>query len=535
MAKPFATSWLRGEPEATVLLPPAMRSLADRAAAVQVATRKRLDPQLLAVIQRQNAALPPSPARAAHVALLGQPGTVVVVTGQQAGLFLGPLYTLYKAATAIAAARQLTAETGVACVPLFWLQTEDHDFAEIDHVFVPQTGAEPHKIALAPSAPSRVPVAHRHLGPDVLDALDALALQLAGLPHADEVLALLRAAYMPGVTVTAAFAQTLAALFADAGLVFLDPRDPAFAPLAAPLHRRCLLAAAPLAALLEAQADRLRAGGFAPQVHIRPGAPLSFVAPDAVDGPRYRLDPHANPETWSLVGHPQHATVTTPQVLDWLAHEPLRLSTSALSRPLLQDLLLPTAGYVGGPGEMAYFAQLSPLYADFGLTLPLVIHRDRFVLLDARTRQFLDTHGLTTTDLTAPRDDVLRQLAAHGPGTPPDVRLAAMLAALDLDGLTAELTALDPNLAKAAARTRETVADALAKLLDKHAKALAQRDQATVERLDRARLWLAPGGTPQERVYGMPGPAARFGLQPLLAAVLAACQPFAAQVQDLTL
>ncbi len=535
MAKTFTTAWLSGDPEATDLLPASMRDRAARAAAVQLAAQRPLDPALLAILQRQNAQLPPSPQREANLALLAQPGTVVVVTGQQAGLFLGPLYTLYKAATAVAAARQLTAETGAACVPLFWLQTEDHDFAEIDHVLVPRTGAPPLTIALAPSGPSRVPVAHRRLGADVLVALAELEAQLTGLPHADAVLALLRAHYAPGVAVADAFAGTLAALFAAEGLVFFNPRDAEVAPLVAPFHRACVTDAAVIADLLERQADRLRAAGFAPQVHLRPGAPLSFVAPDAVDGPRYRLDPHARPQTWTLVGHPQHATVTTPQLLDWLAREPLRFTTSALSRPLLQDLLLPTAGYVGGPGEMAYFAQLQPLYRHFATPMPLVIHRDRFALLDTRTRHFLAGHGLTVADLAQPRDGVLRRLAAQGAGEAPQARLDALMAKLDLAELAREMTALDPNLAKAVARTQDTVREALAKLLEKHGNAIGQRDRAMADRLDRARAWLLPEGVAQERVFGMPGLAARFGIQPLLSAVLSACQPFAGRAQELTL
>ncbi len=535
MAKSFATAWLSGEREATDLLPDRFRSLAARAEAVRIAAQKSMHPELLAVVRRQNARLPASAQRDANLDALARLGTIVVVTGQQVGLFLGPLYTLYKAATAIAAARQLTAETGVACVPVFWLQTEDHDFAEIDHCFVPRTGAEPVKIALAPTEPSRVPVAHRLLGESVLPALLELETALAGLPHTADLLPLLHAFYTPGATVAHAFAQTLAAIFAEQGLVFFDPRDAEVAPFAAPFHQRCLAEAPAIAELLQVQAQKLRAAGFEPQVHIRPGSPLSFVAPDALAGPRYRLDPQADADTWTLVGAPVPATATTAQVRAWLAEEPLRLTTSALSRPVLQDLLLPSVGYVGGPGEMAYFAQLQPLYRHFDLPMPLVIHRDRFALLDERTRHFLDDRGLTVAMLARPRDDLLRQLVALGQGEAPTARLDAMMAALDLPELARQMAALDPNLAKAALRTQEMVQDALAKLLDKYAKALAQRDQASVDKLDRARLWLMPDGAPQERVYGIPGLAARFGLQPLVAAVLAACQPFAGSQQDLTL
>ena len=538
MTRPFAPAWLSDDPAALALLPRRAHVAAERALAVAAAARKSLDPRLLAVLRRQNAQWPASAARDHHLTLLGQPGTVVVVTGQQAGLFLGPLYTLYKAASAIVAARQVTVETGVACVPLFWLQTEDHDFAEIDHAFVPRTGQEPQKIALDPTPASRVPVAHRVLGDDVAVAVDTLRASLHGLPHADEALALLTPSWRPGQTITQAFAQTLAALLADQGLVLLDPRDPELAPLAAPLHRQCVLEAGPIAAALQAQVDALHAAGFAPQVHIRPGAPLCFVSPDAVDGPRYRLDPTDHADVWQLVGHPEHATVTTATLLHWLDTAPLRLTTSALSRPLLQDLWLPTVGYVGGPGEVAYFAQLAPLYRHLHLTMPLVLHRARFAVLDGKTRALLDAQDVSLADLAGPRDALLRRLAdrPHDGAFAPPAEVAAQLSLTPaFAALTQAMTQLDPSLAKAVARTQETVTDAVHKLVDKYARALAQRDQQAIDRLDRARQWLFPGGAPQERVLALAGVAARFGQARVVDAVLAACVPFSGALQELTL
>jgi bacillithiol biosynthesis cysteine-adding enzyme BshC len=534
MSKPFATAWLNEEQGALALLPALARTLPARAAAVRIAAQKTMDSELLTVLVAQNSELPPSPARDRHLQLLAQPGTVVVATGQQVGLFLGPLYTLYKAASSIVAARQLTAETGVACVPLFWMPTEDHDFAEIDHCFVPRRGEGPGQIALTPSEPSHVPIAHRLLPDDVADALAAFADDLAHASHVAEVVALLRHNYVPGMPIARAFAQTLAAIFAAEGLVFFDPHTPDVAPFAAPFHRQCLVQAHDIADEILVRAGCVREAGFEPQVHIRPGAPLSFVAPDAMAGPRYRLEPAKQGVNWLLVGHPQRAQVTTAQLLDWLDREPQRFSTSALSRPLLQDTLLPTVAYVGGPGEVAYFAQLAPLYPRFGLPVPLVLLRDRFLLTDLRMQAFLRDRGLVPADLAKPQEDLLQYLAPHGA---PDQRerLAQMLAALQLDALGRELTALDPNLAKTATRAHDAIADILLKLLNKQARARVQRDHAQVEKLERARNWLMPNGEPQERVYGVAAMMARFGIDDLKQAVLHACRPFAAELQELPL
>ena len=468
---------------------------------------------------------------------LAQPGTVAVVSGQQVGLFLGPLFTIYKAATAIVVARALQAETGHACVPIFWLQTEDHDFAEIDHCLLPHAAGEPLRVALADpqQGHSHVPVAHRRLGASVASALDAIEAELATWPHTPELMALLRKNYQPESTLAEAFAPLLATLLREEGLVFLQPRDPAIAALAAPVHRKCLEDAGILSSLLEERAHALAADGFAAQVHIRPGSPLCFFAPDAQDGPRYRLDPDG--ESWRLAGHPEAGQVTHAEVLAWLDREPLRLSTSALSRPLLQDTLLPTAAYVGGPGEIAYFAQLAPAYKHFGLAMPLIVPRARFRVVDERTRGMLDKLGLGPNDLARPREDLVRALAQHAVSDfeAPEVVARRLTASLDaeLETLSARMTALDPNFAKTVARTRAAVHEATDRLIDKYSRALGLRDHAALDRLDRARAFLQPGGAPQERVFGLPYFAARFGPREFVQCVLAACQPFSGKLEDL--
>jgi bacillithiol biosynthesis cysteine-adding enzyme BshC len=462
-----------------------------------------------------------------------------VVTGQQMGLFLGPLFTVYKTASAIAAARALAEETGRPCVPVFWMQTEDHDLPEIDHCLTPRGSGPPLRTALdfPGAATSRVPVAHQRLGESVTPALAALRTELGGQPFAGEHLELLERAYRPGATMPDAFAEVLSALFADEGLVLLDPRDVSLAPLAAPLHRRAIEEASIIAARLAERGSALTQAGFSEQVHIRPGSPLSFVSPEGFDGPRYRLDPTA-PGTWSLVGHPDGASVTTAELLSWLDREPLRFTTSALLRPLLQDTWLPTAAYVGGPGEIAYFAQLAPLYEHAGLPMPLIVPRARFRVLDDRIRGLLDKLGLSPDDVSAPRDELLARLASRSAGEgfePPEAVEARLMGALapELARLGERMAALDPSFAHAIERTEESVRGAISRLVAKYGRATAQRDQVTVERLDRLRTYLAPEGAPQERIYGLPYYACRFGARAFIRSVLEACEPFSGGLKDL--
>jgi bacillithiol biosynthesis cysteine-adding enzyme BshC len=464
----------------------------------------------------------------------------VVATGQQVGLFLGPLYGFYKAASAVAVARALEADSDVRCVPLFWLQTEDHDFAEIASVSVATGDGGILRLALdadAGSAP-RASVAGRRLGTDVSLLVDRLAEALGPGTAAAETVDILRRHYQPDRPIAAAFAGAMAELFTDEGLLFVDPRDAGVAALAAPIHRRAISAADDVARRLHERGAGLAAAGFDEQIPCRPDCALSFFHPDGPQGDRFRLarraDVPGQPGAWGLSG--RHDVIPSETLDAALAREPLRFSTSALLRPILQDSLLPTAAYVGGPAEVSYFAQLAPIYDAFDLTAPLVVPRARFRWVDASTRRRLAALGLDA-------DDVGRGGAATPrAGTPgraaPAGTVRDQILAL-VDRLTTDAAAVAPgdrNLARAAARTRATVARALERLTTRASRTAAVRDEVAAARLARVEAALCPGGVAQERAYGWPSLAGRIGagaLKRLVFERLAETGPFTTSLLDL--
>jgi bacillithiol biosynthesis cysteine-adding enzyme BshC len=526
LGRPFSSAFLDGAPAARGFLARDFREPAARAAATLGAVARRTPPALLEVLAEQQARLPASAARDAHLEALAGGNTAVVVTGQQVGLFLGPLYSFYKAASAIAAARALSAETGKRVVPLFWLQTEDHDFAEIAACRVaPRGDGPPVTLALPPedAAAERVSLAHRRLGPEIAGLVDALAEALG--PGADDVVALVRACYAPGRSPAEAFASLLATIFADEGLLILDPRDARVAALAAPLYRRALADAAALEAGLAARGAALAAAGFDEQIPVRAGCALLFFHRRDAAGPRHRL--RREPGGWSLAGADERLTDAELDAL--VARDPLRLSTSASLRPLVQDALLPTAATVGGPAEVSYFAQLGPLYDHLGLPQPLVIPRARFLVVDGPTRRRLAQLGLSPADAARPRAELLAAGADDGLRRRVDELLPAVAA------LTREAAAADPGLARAAARTDASVRRALDRFVARAAHARHARDTTASERLDKIQRALAPGGAPQERVYGWPSLAARVGAATLKRLVLErlAAEPFPTTLQEL--
>jgi bacillithiol biosynthesis cysteine-adding enzyme BshC len=509
---PFTPAWLAKEPVALSLLEREFQDPAGRARAVARAAARRVHP---AVLQAMTATTEAQ--RAAREAL-ARPGTAAVVTGQQAGLFGGPLYTLYKAAAAIVDARALEAETGTPCVPVFWLQDEDHDFDEIASCAVLGADGALHtvRVEASPGEEGRS-IASRTLGPSVLAALDQTQGLLQGLSEAGPAMELLRSCYTPEASPSEAFRRWIEALFAPHGLLVLDPAHPALAEAARPVHLRALEQAEPISALLRQRSQELEQAGFSVQVHVRPGAPLSFFHPDGRDGPRYRVEPRG--AELMLCG-PERAVSREAMAQGFC-------STSALLRPILQDSWLPTAAYVGGPGEIAYFAQLPPLYQAMELPMPMLIPRARLAVVDETSQRLLSQLGLQRAELSEPRERLLARLGRGNEALDlAEIESLQRQAQETLAAFAPRAQALDKALARAADKTREGVADSLARLLERAQRTLAQRDAVTIERLDRLLARLLPGGEPQERVHAWPWYGARFGAQAFVSQVLAQVRPF---------
>ena len=519
--------------EARAFFDSSFADVADRQRAVSKAARP-LAPAVLGELTAQNARFGPSEARNSHLAALAQ-GAAAVVTGQQAGLFLGPLYTIYKVASAIRWARMLARETGSAVVPVFWLQTEDHDLIEIAQCTVARAQREPCKLVLPAAADNRTSIAHLALPAEIDACLSTLATELGELPHGHGHIERLARHYHAGGSWGGAFAGLLAELFEPEGLLLLDPRTDGFAAAAQSVHHTALVGAAEIARALLARCDALAQAGFASTVHVRPDAPLSFFHAGGRQAPRHRLAACA--AGFSEVGTDRKHTLA--ELLNALERDPLCFSTSALLRPILQDTLLPTAAYVGGPAEVSYFAQLAPLYAAFGKELPLVVPRARLRVVAPSARRLLDRLGLEPGAAEQPVDRLLQRLTARTGERRPQLEPAAFESAL-VDGFErvlantlAQVAPFREQLAAALDKTRDKVRQSANKLSAKYAALLLHADQARLTDVQRLKQLLQPEDQPQERVYGLAYFAALYGERAFIEAVLAAIDPLDPTLREL--
>lgn len=525
----FTSAWLEGTPGARAFLPLDPRRVEDRALAVEAAATQPISPAVRSLLADQNDRWQ-------------DPRAVAVVTGQQAGLFLGPLYTFYKAAHAIALARRLSEEADRPVLPVFWVASEDHDLAEVASCVAPGEGTRSHRIEMPVPDERPVPVAYRRLGDSISRACRELEQAMGTAPAAAEMARLVERHYRPEQSWPEAFAGMLREVFEGSALAIVDPRHPALLEAALPIHRRAFERADGLSQALLRRGRALADAGYGVPVHVRPGAPLPFVHPDGVEGERFRVGARVEGvgAGWPLVG--TERVIADAELRGWLREEPGRFSSSALLRPVVQDLLLPNVAYVGGPGEIAYLAQTPPLYAAFERTMPLVVPRVRIRIVGARERRLCEQLSIAPEDAMLPRPRLLERIGAasaatrsHGPA--PEQLEEQLLAELrrGLGAFASTAEALDPGLAKAVARTLGSVTANVTKLGDRYRRVLATRDDAVASRVDRLRGSLAPDGGPQERVHGLPAYAARFGLAALRDAVDSACDEWLpTQTRDLS-
>jgi bacillithiol synthase len=429
--------------------------------------------------------------------ILAQPGTVAIVTGQQVGLFSGPAYTVYKALSAIKAARELTAR-GVSAVPVFWLATEDHDFAEVDHAWVFGSDYRPVKIRLSDQGANG---SHPVGGISVQDfPIGELRTALAGLPFADDAVALVERAYVPGSTMGSAFGSIIRELFGVYGLLLIDPMQPAIREIAAPVMRQSVERMPELIEALMARSKELVDRGYHAQVLVDKGTSLAFLLQDGK-----RLPMRGSNGEYAA----QHYKFSAQE----LAARAAKLSPNALLRPVVQDYLLPTAAYIGGPAELAYFAQSQVLYKAMLGRQPAAFARAGFTLLDERSHKRMVRYRLNPSDLFS-GEQTLHDVIA-GRLVPEQLRRRleetkrSFSGALDL--LRGDLGHFDVSLAGAIDTSRRKIEYQVTKIARKTATQIMLRDEQAMRDARSLNGLAFPEKHLQERLYSIIPFIAKFG------------------------
>jgi bacillithiol biosynthesis cysteine-adding enzyme BshC len=462
-------------------------------------------PDLVQLLAAQN----PLPSAGPSLAALAA-GAGTIVTGQQVGLFGGPLFTAFKAATAVARARQAT-EAGAPHSAVFWLATEDHDFAEINHVSFP-TGRELTRLTYESTPALPVPVGGVALDDSITPLVDR-AGEILGASEAMEILA---AAYRPGRTLAQAFTELYSKLFAAQGLLIVDAAGREFHRLGAPVLRAALERADELHTALTERNNALEAAGYHAQVVVAPQSSLLFLI-DGDSGARVALRriPPSAAEPGGL-WQSGRQSYSTADLLGILAAEPERISPSALLRPVFQDFLLSTSAILGGPSEIAYFAQSAVLYERIlGRQTPAA-PRFSATLIEPPIGELLRRHELTLDRVfTEDTASLARLLGARAMPIETKKKLAAAGNALDheLNLLVEWMQLQDDGLGRSADTAASKMRYQMDRLRTLAANFQLQRESSFARHAEAISSSLYPGGVMQERVHGAAYYFARHGLE----------------------
>ena len=445
------------------------------------------------ILERQNRGWDASPRTLENIARL-RSGARALVTGQQVGLFGGPLFSIFKALSTVKLAGEAT-NAGSDCVPVFWLASTDHDLDEINHVSISGPDGLLRKFAAATRGLPDAPVGTVKFGPEIEPVVEAAASLLGD----SEATKFLREAYRPGENFGSAFARLFSRLFAQWGVVLLDASDPEFHQIAAPVYSAAIERAAELDEALLARGRELEAAGYHQQVKVTPLSTLLFALRDGARVPVHRRSNRGGADF--LIAN---ENVPKAELVRRIASAPDQFSANVLLRPVVQDYLLPTVAYVGGAAEVAYFAQAAVVYqALLGRTTP-ILPRFSATIVEAKPQALLERYGLSVPDIFQAAEGLRETLASHT--LPPDLQTAFDRADSSLKqslaSIQQSLERLDKTLVEAAANAGSKMHHQLEQLRSRAARAELRQSEILGRHAELLSNALYPNKVLQEREIG---------------------------------
>ena len=444
------------------------------------------------ILERQNRSWNASAQTLSSVERLRN-GAAAVVTGQQVGLFGGPMFAIYKALTAVKLAEEARA-AGLDAVPVFWLATSDHDLAEVNHVSLLADGRLQTLTTPSHGVPG-APVSEVRLGEEILPVVE----EAAGALGDSDATRLLRQAYRPGETLGTAFARLYAQLFAEWGVVLLDASDPELHRVAEPVYRAAIERAEELANALLGRGEALEAAGYHQQVKVTASSVLLFALRN---GARTSMQRRANGNAAEFVMESDgRERISQAELLEQIFASPELFSPNVLLRPVVQDYLLPTLAYTGGAAETAYFAQVGAVYEALAGRVTPIVPRFSATLVEPKVQRLLERHGVTILDVFSGPDALRQKLAARN--LPKELQAAFDSTKKSLENNLAtireKLELLDRTLVDAAQTAGSKMHHQLERLYTQAARAEAQKGELVGRHVEMLTQALYPNKGLQER------------------------------------
>lgn len=431
-----------------------------------------------------------------NIDLLRQTDVVAVVTGQQAGLFGGPLYTIYKALSAIRLAEELTA-AGQRAVAVFWIATEDHDLEEVSTTYFSNGSAEVFRTNYVPLAyGENSPVGIVEIDSSISQVIELLFAELPPKEFSRDIHSVLGRSWRDGSTFGRAFGETLTFLTSKYGLIILDPLEPALKRLAAPIYSAAVERSDEIvSAIVERDRDLAKSGYHAQVLVDRDYFPL-FWHDDRGGRTAVRKTATGTYRVKGLkVEHSREGLLEIAQ------NEPDRLSPGVMLRAVVQDYLLPTVAYFGGGAEISYFAQNSVVYETLSRPVTPIFHRQSFTIVEPRDRKSMEKLGLDFSDLLREQENVTMDWATANM----DTETASVFSSAEesinteLNRIDQRLAMIDPTLLDNLANRRRKMIYHIGAIRKKALMALARKNGDAERQISDLFSAIMPNGHLQER------------------------------------
>lgn len=461
--------------------------------------------ELVDILISQNKNFGASEAVIDKIPLLLNERTYTVFTGQQAGIFGGPLYTIYKAFTAVKLAEFLSKETGFIFLPVFWIDSEDSDFAEVNHFGYFDKDGDLQDLEYEPLADVHgKPVWAITLEEQVKGLISQLKEELMDTEFKDKVLGKLAECYTPGEAFSHAFAKWMTFLFSDYGLILLDPSDERLKKIGLSIYSKELDSGGETSSLLEIQGRKLESLGYHTQVKMLPSQ-LGLCYFKEKRQPLYRKN--------GGIKLKEGFELSEEDTFKILKEDLKNLSTNVVLRPVLQDYLFPNAAYVAGPNEVAYYAQFKAVYEDFSVPMPAIVPRRGFTILEKKIAKIIERFNVNIEDVFHPGEDWLNKILEKEFSGEPDESIKKIKEEIGkmLNNIEPSIKSFDPNLISTFESVKNKIDFNLGTLEKKIFQSNKKKNELLTSQLQKLKTALVPEGQLQERVIDIIYFLAKYG------------------------
>lgn len=463
-----------------------------------------------AVLTAYQARLKPSAATASNIAAIAE-GAPVIVGGQQAGLWTGPLLVIHKAVSIIGAAKSASAQLGRQVVPVFWIAGEDHDWDEANHAYVLTAEQELRKLSMARPEGARTCVSRTNVP---MEAWEQLLQELeAALPHSEfkgPLVEELRGMAQHSSSLSDMFAAILSSMFGKEGLVLLDADDPALRRVEAPMFKQMIERNDELEQAYMTAAEEVKALGYTLQADVVAGSANLFLFQADKGDERTLLHKHGG----SFQDRKQTLSITKDELLQLAESRPEQFSNNVLTRPIMQDYLFPVLATVLGPGEIAYWALTGGAFRTLGMEMPIIVPRMSYTLIEGTVAKHMQKYELSFADVMERFEDRKADWLKQQDGLSIEGQFdSAKQSFIELYKPLLELaTSVAPSLAKLGDTNMQKIVEQIEYMGSKTVDTFNKQFEASIRQLDRIGLSIKPAGKPQERVLNMVIYWNRYGL-----------------------